>query len=276
LPVDVGPGTRAAWGERIASSRTLLWHGPLGISEVPAFAVGTVSFAAQVTSRTWPLLHRSIVCGDRLVQAIRKCDLPFERIHLLSSAGQSILHYAAERPLPALEALKRPHLPKQKHPVVVLALTGAEDDVPLARFAAAWLPDTATIHSVYVESGLDEDRYPDIYRGRTKAERLAEQIRAEEVFARGDAALAGNGMTSSTHVFVHGPPPEKLVQRARKLEADLILLGKADAPRKRYPTEKVIDAAPCDVVIFAEGLAAIKPASATRRLHGTSLKWTSP
>jgi 3-phosphoglycerate kinase/nucleotide-binding universal stress UspA family protein len=247
---DIGIRTRSAWSERLSPARTIFWHGPLGICELPLLQSGSLFIAEQIACRTWSTLHRTIVCGESLVRTIRGSALPFERIHFLSPAGQAILNYAAGRPLPALEALQHSCSKELGRPSVVLALTGTEDDMPLARDLAKWLPDSAAIHCVLVESKPDEDRYPDIYFGVTKEERLTERYRAERVFARVDAALASQGMTAATEALIHGDPSDKLIQRARELAADLIVLGTSPAARRRYSKEKVIAGAPCDVLVM--------------------------
>ncbi|HYH45188.1 MAG TPA: phosphoglycerate kinase, partial [Thermoanaerobaculia bacterium] len=44
--VDIGPATRAAYAEAVATARTLFWNGPLGVFEKPPFDAGTREVAA--------------------------------------------------------------------------------------------------------------------------------------------------------------------------------------------------------------------------------------
>jgi phosphoglycerate kinase len=247
---DIGLSTRWAWSEKLGPARTMLWHGPLGVCELPPLCAGTLFFAEQVASRTWPSMHRTVVCGESLVRALRGSRLSGARIQQLSPAGTAILHYAARRPLPALEALCQPRAHgHRRRPSVVVALAGADEDAALARFAATWFADGARIHCVYAEPGPDEDRYPDLYVAMTEAERLAERLRAERIFARADAALASQGTAASTQALIHGNPSVKLIQRARDLAADVIVMGGGAAARRRYSRDKVIAGAPCHVLV---------------------------
>jgi phosphoglycerate kinase len=227
LPADIGPDTRHSWAEQLGSARTVLWHGPLGICESPPLAEGTLFFAREIIARTWPGLHRTVICGELLTAALRGTDFPRDRVDYFSPAGIAILHYAASRPLPAIEALRlRSH--RKRSPKVVLALSGADEDRRLADFAASWFPDTAAIHCIHVERGLDEDSYPDVYLARTKKELLTESRHAEQIFDRVEAVLAGYGLAPAERTVLHGNPTERLIRRARELSADVIVTPKTN------------------------------------------------
>nr|HPO08443.1 phosphoglycerate kinase [bacterium] len=43
--VDIGPKTIAAYEKEIAAAKTIVWNGPMGVFEIPAFAKGTVAVA---------------------------------------------------------------------------------------------------------------------------------------------------------------------------------------------------------------------------------------
>ena len=49
--------------------------------------------------RTWPTLHRSVVCGTSLVSALRRIGFPVARLRHFTQAGTASLHYFACRPL---------------------------------------------------------------------------------------------------------------------------------------------------------------------------------
>ena len=50
LGVDIGPATREAYAKEISAARTVLWNGPMGIFEIPAFAEGTLAVARALAA----------------------------------------------------------------------------------------------------------------------------------------------------------------------------------------------------------------------------------
>ncbi len=227
MPADIGIRTQLIWSEHFASARTILWHGPLGITEFEPFSKGTIGVAEQLINRTAPPLHRAIVCGQRLVNTLQAPRLDFSRVRLLAPVGMPILYYAAGRPLPAVEALRRAPA-EQKRPALVLQLTGTEDDVAIAHFAANWLPEKAAIHCVFVKPGPDERAYPDLYIDVPADEHLAAMLDVERVFARAHGALASRGITPVSEAVLHGSISERLIETAQELGADAIVMRAED------------------------------------------------
>lgn len=247
---DIGIDTRRTWGEQLPLARTVFWHGPLGICESQPLAAGTFFFAGQIASRTWRSLHRTVICGESLAGVLRSSGFPHELVDYFSPAGTAIMHYAARRPLPALEALRPPDLPQKRSPTVLVALAGMDDDLAVAAFAASCFPETAAIHCIYVETGPDENRYPDIYAARTKSERLAECLRAERIFARAEAAMASQGLTPASRILVHGDPSDLLIRCAGELGADVIVMRPGGAKSSGYSRKRVVAESPCQVLIL--------------------------
>ncbi len=95
---------------------------------------------------------------------LRGANFSPARVDYLSPAGPAIRHYAATRPLPAVEEL-RLHS-RKRTPVVLLVLSGTDEDRAVTAFAANWFPAACAIRCIYVERGLDEDSYPNIYLAR--------------------------------------------------------------------------------------------------------------
>jgi nucleotide-binding universal stress UspA family protein len=250
LAVDIGIHTRRSWSECLPPSRTVLWHGPLGICEVAPYSEGTLFLAEEIARRTWRHLHKAVVCGESLTGFLLTRGFPPGKVDCFSPAGTSILHYSAGHPLPAVEALRLSALKPETRSVVLLALSGDTDDIRLAEFAGGWFPETSSIHCIYVEPGPDQDRAPDLYSAITEAEWLEEKWRIQKIFGRTDAAFARFGITPASRSHAHGDPSARLVRRAGELGADVIVLAAGSHPSARYRPNRVVDASPCQVLVL--------------------------
>ncbi|HWN82538.1 MAG TPA: phosphoglycerate kinase [Candidatus Udaeobacter sp.] len=101
--VDIGPATIAEFKTALAGARTVLWNGPMGIFEVPAFARGTREVAkllADATSQG----ATTIVGGGDSVAAIEEAGLG-EQVSHLSTGGGASLEFLEGKVLPGVAAL---------------------------------------------------------------------------------------------------------------------------------------------------------------------------
>jgi phosphoglycerate kinase len=97
---DIGPETAAAFGEVIATARTIFWNGPMGVFEKPAFADGTKRVAAAVAASG----AYSVVGGGDTVAAIEQIGVA-EKIDHISTGGGASLEYVEGRTLPGIAAI---------------------------------------------------------------------------------------------------------------------------------------------------------------------------
>ena len=102
MGVDIGPKTAAAYGAIIAGAKTIVWNGPLGVFEVPAFSTGTVAIAQAVAGSS----ALSIVGGGDSIAAVAKAGVS-DRISHISTGGGASLEYLAYETLPGNEALEK-------------------------------------------------------------------------------------------------------------------------------------------------------------------------
>jgi phosphoglycerate kinase len=103
MGLDIGPKTIAAYSAEIAKSKTIVWNGPMGVFEMPAFAKGTLAIAQAVAAAT-TAGATSIVGGGDSVAAIHQSGLA-NKISHISTGGGASLEFLGGRKLPGVEAL---------------------------------------------------------------------------------------------------------------------------------------------------------------------------
>jgi phosphoglycerate kinase len=103
MGLDIGPQTVTAFSAEIARAKTIVWNGPMGVFEMPAFARGTLQIAQAVASAT-SSGATSIVGGGDSVAAIHQCGLA-DKISHISTGGGASLEFLAGRRLPGVDAL---------------------------------------------------------------------------------------------------------------------------------------------------------------------------
>jgi phosphoglycerate kinase len=100
--VDIGPATRAAFAEALATAGTLFWNGPLGVFERPPFDAGTRE-VAQALARC---PGYSVIGGGETVAAAHQAGVA-GRIGHVSTGGGASLEFLAGRELPGVAVLER-------------------------------------------------------------------------------------------------------------------------------------------------------------------------
>ena len=103
MGLDIGPKATAAYAAEIAKARTIIWNGPMGVFEMPAFAKGTLEVAKAVAAAT-TTGATSIVGGGDSVAAVHQAGVA-DKISHISTGGGASLEFLGGRKLPGVEAL---------------------------------------------------------------------------------------------------------------------------------------------------------------------------
>ena len=103
MGLDIGPKTIETYRQKIASAKTIVWNGPMGVFEMPAFAKGTLEVAKAVAAATTGGAT-SIVGGGDSVAAVHQSGVSNQISHISTGGGAS-LEFLGGRKLPGVEAL---------------------------------------------------------------------------------------------------------------------------------------------------------------------------
>jgi phosphoglycerate kinase len=104
MGVDIGPVSLATFVANLRDAKTVVWNGPMGIFEVPAFAGGTMGVARAI-SELKAQGAVTVVGGGDSVAAVQQSGLA-ERFSHLSTGGGASLEFLEGKVLPGVAALE--------------------------------------------------------------------------------------------------------------------------------------------------------------------------
>jgi phosphoglycerate kinase len=101
MVVDAGPDTVERIAADCSSAGTIIWNGPLGIYEIPAFAIGTGDVARAVAASK----ATSVIGGGDLAAAVQDAGVA-DKIGFISTGGGATIEFLEGRTLPGVAALR--------------------------------------------------------------------------------------------------------------------------------------------------------------------------
>ena len=100
MGLDIGPKTAARYADIIRNAKTVVWNGPMGVFEIPAFANGTNTVADAVAS----VDGITIIGGGDSIAAVHKAGVT-DKISHISTGGGASLEFLGGRTLPGVAVL---------------------------------------------------------------------------------------------------------------------------------------------------------------------------
>lgn len=100
MGLDIGPKTQQLFADAVKDAGTVIWNGPMGVSEWDNFAAGTIAVATAIADSN----AISIIGGGDSAAAIQKLGFADKMSHISTGGGAS-LEYLEGKELPGIAAL---------------------------------------------------------------------------------------------------------------------------------------------------------------------------
>jgi phosphoglycerate kinase len=99
--VDIGPETIMRYEKEIASAKTIVWNGPMGIFEIPEYSKGTFEVAKAVAGNKGAI---SIIGGGDSAKAAKRAGVD-KQVTFVSTGGGASLEFLEGIELPGVATL---------------------------------------------------------------------------------------------------------------------------------------------------------------------------
>ncbi|MDO5064726.1 MAG: phosphoglycerate kinase [Actinomyces bowdenii] len=102
MGLDIGPKTRELFAEAIASAKTVVWNGPMGVFEFEAFAGGTKAVAKALSESE----AFTVIGGGDSAAAVRTLGFDESTFSHISTGGGASLELLEGKELPGISILE--------------------------------------------------------------------------------------------------------------------------------------------------------------------------
>lgn len=103
--LDIGSKTQKIFAEIIKKSKTVIWNGPLGLSEFTPFSSGTRAIATAMAKLKGKA--KTFIGGGDTIDAIQRLGISRKRFTFVSTGGGAMLEFLEGKKLPGIEVLMK-------------------------------------------------------------------------------------------------------------------------------------------------------------------------
>ncbi len=100
--LDIGPDSQAVFAAAVATAKTVVWNGPMGVFEMAPFAAGTLAVAKAMENSS----GMTVVGGGDSAAAVRTLGLDESKFSHISTGGGASLEFLEGKTLPGIAVLE--------------------------------------------------------------------------------------------------------------------------------------------------------------------------
>ena len=101
MGLDIGPNTVNIFKNNLASAKTVMWNGPLGVYEFKNYVKGTDDVLTYLTE----INAKTVLGGGDIVAVASSCNVT-DKLYHISTGGGATLEYLGGKELPGLKNIK--------------------------------------------------------------------------------------------------------------------------------------------------------------------------